>query len=242
MIRCIIIDDEQHCIDVLAAMLAAKFSEQVSVVASTTDPRRAAGLIAQHNPALIFVDVEMPHLTGIQLMNAFAERSFAAIFTTAHDQYALQALKTEAVDYLLKPISLQELGEAIEKVAHRLHAAQEALPVAGSGPLQKLLLPVNHGIFAAPIADIIRVEASSNYSLFHIAGKPRMVVAKTLKEYEEILVPCGFFRVHQSHLVNLKYVEYFHPAPDEHVVLTNGEKVEVSRRRKAEFLERLAAG
>ncbi len=241
MINCLIIDDEQHCIDTLAAMLKARFSAKVSVAGSTTDSRKAAEMIEQHQPDVLFIDVEMPYFNGIQVVDAIPNRNCAVIFTTAYDRYALQALKTEAVDYLLKPISLRELGEAIEKAAQRLQFLRAEV-VKKDQPLpQKLLLPTNKGLLAASIPNIIRVEADSNYCRFHIDGKPEIVVAKTLKEYEEILVPCHFFRVHQSHLINLHYVEYFHPGLEEYVILTNGEQIEVSRRRKAEFLQKLAA-
>ncbi|RYY56828.1 MAG: response regulator transcription factor [Chitinophagaceae bacterium] len=240
MINCIIVDDEQHCVDTLTAMLQAKFADSVTVSASTTDSRKAAKLIAEHSPHIVFLDVEMPHITGIQLMHSFARRDFAVIFTTAHDRYALQALKTEAVDYLLKPISLSELGEAIDKASQRLVQLRPAASPKAEQPNQKLLVPTSNGLLAANIPDIIRVESSSNYCTFYITGKPKIVVARTLKEYEEILVPSGFFRVHQSHLINLSHVEYFKPGLEEYVILTNGDQVEVSRRRKTEFLQKLA--
>ncbi|MEJ7626611.1 MAG: LytTR family DNA-binding domain-containing protein [Ferruginibacter sp.] len=239
MNTCIIIDDEQNCVDTLTAMLGAKFSERISIVASTTDSRKATALIANHQPQIVFMDVEMPHITGIQLMHSFVQRNFAVIFTTAYDKYALQALKTEAVDYLLKPIALDELGEAIEKATLRLQSMNKA-PVKNSLNPQKLLLPTNNGILAANVHEIIRIESSSNYCTFYISEKPKIVVAKTLKEYEELLTPCNFFRIHQSHLINLDYVEYFHPGLEEYVILKNGEHVEVSRRRKAEFLQKLS--
>ncbi len=237
MINCVIIDDEQQGIDTLTAMLNAKFSDSVAVLAAATDSRKAAALIAQHNPQVVFMDIEMPHVNGIQLMHSFAERNFALIFTTAHDKYALQAFKTDAVDYLLKPISMDELTDALERATLRL---QQLAPLANKAGNQKLLLPTINGLLAANISDIIRVESSSNYCNFHIAGKPKIVVSKTLKEYEEILTPHNFFRIHQSHLVNLHHVEYFHPGQEEYVILTNGEQVEVSRRRKVEFLQRLS--
>jgi len=239
MTSCVIIDDEQHCVDTLAAILKVKYAN-VNILATTTDSRKAAAMIAQHQPQIVFMDVEMPHITGIQLMHSFAQRNFAVIFTTAYDKYALQALKTEAVDYLLKPISVDELGEAIEKATNRLKQMEPTAAVASAVP-HKLLLPTNNGLLAASIPDIIRVESQSNYCNFYINNRPKIVVAKTLKEYEEILTPCNFFRVHQSHLINLNYVEYFHPGLEEYVILTNGEQIEVSRRRKAEFLQKLAS-
>jgi two-component system LytT family response regulator len=241
MLSCIIIDDEQACIDTLAAMLMVRFSAAMEVRASTTDSRKAGALIAQHQPQVVFMDVEMPHISGIQLMHSFAQRNFTVIFTTAYDKYALQAIKTEAVDYLLKPISMEELGEAIVKAGQRLIQMNTAPLKAAPATHQKLLLPNSNGILAASIPDIIRVESNSNYCSFFISGKPKVVVANTLKEYEELLAPHNFFRIHQSHLINLHFVEYFHPGLEEYVILTNGEQIEVSRRRKAEFLQALAA-
>ncbi len=237
MINCIIVDDEQQGIDTLVAMLNARFAGRVTVVATTTDSRKASALIAQHSPQVVFLDIEMPHVNGIQLMHSLADRNFVVIFTTAHDRYALQAIKTAAVDYLLKPISMDELTEAVERAELRL---QQMEPQGGAkSSHQKLLLPTASGLLAASILDIIRVESSSNYCTFYIASKPKIVVAKTLKEYEEQLAPHDFFRIHQSHLINLHHVEYFHPGLEEYVILTNGEQIEVSRRRKAEFLQRL---
>lgn len=241
MIKCVIIDDEQNCVDTLFAMLTAIYPDKITVAGTTTDSRKAAALIAEHEPGIVFMDVEMPHINGIQLMHSFAQRNFAVVFTTAYDKYALQALKTEPVDYLLKPVSISELGEAIEKATLRLlQLAPAAVKKIVAVP-QKLLLPAKAGLLAANIPDIIRLEANSNYTNFYIEGKPKIVVAKTMKEFEEILVPCGFFRIHNSHLVNLHRVEYLHQGLEEYVILKNGEKVEVSRRRKAELLEKLSS-
>lgn len=237
MIYCVIIDDEQQSIDTLTAMLQARFAGKVSVAATTTDSRNAASIILQYQPQIVFMDIEMPHVNGIQLMQSLPEGRFVVIFTTAHDRYALQAIKTEAIDYLLKPISMDELREALERAHARLRQME---PVALQAAPQKLLLPATNGLLAASISDIIRVESSSSYSTFYISGKPRIVVARTLKEYEEQLTPHGFFRIHQSHLVNLHHVEYFHTGLEEYVILSNGEQVEVSRRRKADFLQRLS--
>ena len=241
MLNCVIIDDEQHCVDTLTAIITEKYASTVTILGTTTDSRKAAALIARHQPQVVFMDVEMPHINGIQLMHSFVQRNFTVIFTTAYDKYALQALKTEAIDYLLKPISFVELGEAIEKATLRLNQMESVAAKKPKPVHQKLLLPTNNGLLAADIYDIIRVEANSNYSNFYIGNKPKIVVSKTLKEYEEILTPCGFFRVHLSHLINLQYVEYFHPGLEEYVILKNGENIEVSRRRKAEFLQKLSA-
>jgi len=241
MLNCVIIDDEQHCVDTLSVILKEVYAATINILGSTTDSRKAAALIAQHQPQIVFMDVEMPHINGIQLMHSFVQRNFAVIFTTAYDKYALQALKTEAVDYLLKPVSFIELGEAIEKATQRLQQMESIGTKKINSINQKLLLPTNNGLLAADINDIIRVESNSNYSNFYLVDKPKIVVSKTLKEYEEILTPSGFFRIHLSHLINLHFVEYFHPGLEEYVILKNGEKIEVSRRRKAEFLQKLSS-
>lgn len=236
MKTCIIVDDEQDCVDMLAAMIRAKFSDKVTIVGTLTDSRKVGTLISETNPNIVFIDVEMPHVSGIQLMHSFPEKKFSVVFTTAYDKYALEALRTGATDYLLKPISMDELGEAIDKILQR--SENNSFTQLQS---QKILLPTTKGSMVVNINDIIRIESNSNYCCFYIVNKPKTVVAKTLKEYEEMLTGSHFFRVHQSHLVNLNYVEYFHPGAEEYVILTNGEQIEVSRRRKAEFLQRLSS-
>jgi len=240
MMTCIIIDDEQHCVDTLTAMLAARLSSVIQITGSTTDSRKAVELITELQPDIVFVDVEMPHITGIQLMKSFPSRNFAVIYTTAYEKYALQAIKTAAVDYLLKPINLSELKEAVEKAAMRLLAIQSP-PAKRMVIPQKLLLPVSNGLMAARVSEIIRIESNSNYCTVYLLDKPKVVIARTLKEYEEILAPCHFFRVHQSHLINLHFVEYIKQGVEEYVILNNGEQIEIARRRKAELLQKLSA-
>jgi two-component system LytT family response regulator len=237
MIKCIIIDDEQHCIDALAAILKNRFAKQVEVIASETDPRKALALLAKKQPDLVFLDVEMPHMNGIDVLQVFPERKFEVIFTTAHDKYALQALRGEALDYLLKPISIEELNEAIGKF-HKPIAAQKE---EKNTSLHKLSLPTANGLLFADVDDIIRIESDNNYCTLFFINKPKLVVAKTLKEFEEMPGLSKFFRVHQSHMVNLRYVESYHSGVVDYVLLSNGEQVEISRRRKAGFMERFSS-
>jgi two-component system, LytTR family, response regulator len=247
MLRTIIIDDEQHCTDVLKAMLAKKFSSKAKVVGEATSAARGKELIRETNPDLVFLDVEMPVQTGIDLLVGFDKIDFEIIFTTAHEQYALQAIKLNAMDYLLKPFSVEELGTAIEKCTSKktgainpetLHTLINNLKNV-SPENKKIGLPTQHGIRFVLIKDIIRIESTSNYSQFFFTDNTKMVVAKTLKDFEEILVPFNFFRVHNSHLINLSYLQSFISLGGDHVVLNNGSKVEVSRRRKNDLLELL---
>ena len=147
MLDCFIIDDEQQCVDLLTAMIRAKFANRLSVRAAVTDPQQAMSLLRTDPPQLVFLDVEMPGFNGLQLLKEFPGRPFSVVFTTAHDRYALDALKNEAVDYLLKPISLDELYAAVEKVEKRWSAAETAAP-------RKLAFPSGKGSVVVDLADI----------------------------------------------------------------------------------------
>lgn len=247
MLKTIIIDDEQHCTDVLKAMLAQKFSNKVKVVAEASNAADGKELIKKLNPDLVFLDVEMPVQTGIDLLISLDKIDFEVIFTTAHEQYALKAIKLNALDYLLKPFSVEELETALDKCSNKRYTSinPEALNTLISNlknispENKKVGLPTLHGIRFVLIKDIIRVASDNNYSHFFFADKTKMVVSKTLKEFEELLVPYNFFRVHNSHLINVSHLQSFVSLDGDHVVMNDGSKVEVSRRRKNDLLELL---
>jgi two-component system, LytTR family, response regulator len=245
MLRTIIIDDEQHCVDVLKAMLHQKFAGKVSVAGEATSAAEGKRLIKTLKPDLVFLDVEMPVQTGIDLLTELEKIDFEVIFTTAHKQYALSAIKLNALDYLLKPFSIEELDAALEKCIHKKLMAidQETLHTLisnlknFSSENKKVGLPTQHGIRFVLISDIIRVESDNNYSHFYFVNAPRMVVCKTLKDFDEILTPFNFFRVHNSHLINISHLESFVSRGGDHVIMRDGSKIEVSRRRKNDLME-----
>jgi two-component system LytT family response regulator len=242
MLSCIIIDDELHCIDALSAIIKKKFSDKIKVIGSTVHPKDAAELIKRMNPDVVFLDIEMPNYNGMQILSHFPEKNFAVVFTTAYDKYALQALKADATDYLLKPINIGELQAAIEKcITQKTLGYNKNEWAEEKFPRQKIMLASTKGILLADIKDIVRIEANNNYCTFYFINKPKITMAKTLKEFEEYLKYNNFFRVHQSHMVNLLYVESYESGLTDYVVLSNNEKIEISRRRKAEFLEKLSS-
>jgi two-component system, LytTR family, response regulator len=236
MLKCYILDDEQQAVDALAAMLRKKFAAQVQLVGMSIDARSAIEEIESVQPDVLFLDVEMPAMNGLELLKFFPQRNFHIIFTTAHEKYALSALKAEATDYLVKPISPQDVHHAIQKCL--AHFAAETKKNTDS-PLPRLMLPSAHELIVVHIQDIIRIEGQNNYSHFHFIDRPKIIVTKTLKEYEDQLTQHNFFRVHQSHLINLDHVEAIQSLDGDYVVLKNGHKVEISRRKKPEFLQRL---
>ena len=247
MLRTIIIDDEQHCTDVLKAMLTKKFNNRVVVVAEAFNAAEGKEMISRFKPDLVFLDVEMPVQTGIDLLVSLDKIDFEVIFITAHEQYALKAIKLNALDYLLKPFSIEELEIALEKCTNKKHTSinPDALNTLInnlkniSPENKKVGLPTLHGIRFVLIKDIIRIDSVNNYSHFFFTDKTKMVVSKTLKEFDDMLTPYNFFRAHNSHLINLSHLQSFVTLDGDHVIMNDGSKVEVSRRRKSDLLESL---
>ncbi|MCW3121089.1 MAG: two component transcriptional regulator, LytTR family [Flavipsychrobacter sp.] len=246
MLTCLIIDDEQPCVDTLELILKMKFPELVKVLASTTKPKLAAGLIDTHQPDILFLDVEMPNMTGVELLRSLDHINFQVIFTTAHQQYALDAIKLNALDYLLKPISVGELSVAINKCISRKQQQgsdlvnaflQQVKPAANT--IKRIPIPSNDTTQFVPVNEIIRVESQSNYSNIYFTSRPKLLVARTLKEFEDQLLPFGFIRVHNSHLINLEHVIGYKNVDGGYIIMQGNEVIEISRRKKQEVLQRL---
>lgn len=241
ILKCIVIDDEQQSIDGLSAMLAQRFAHLCQVVGTHTDPLEAPAMLHRHKPHILFLDVNMPRISGIDLLRMIPERKCQIVFTTAYAQYALDAIKLQAADYLVKPYSIDELGEALHRCKERLASAQ---PVALS---DKKEMPIRFAVTAqngyhliVSSDEILWVEAVGNYSNIHFVNRPKVLVSKTLKEYEEQLGNYGFFRAHSSSLVNMMHVTAFHSlGHDDYLLLSNGDKVPLSRRKKPAFFERV---
>lgn len=246
-IKAIIVDDEQHCIDALRAMLQKKCPE-VAVLAGVNSVKEARQLIDEMQPDLVFLDVEMPHQNGFELLKQYDKLTFDVIFTTAYEQYALKAIKFNALDYLLKPFSVQELQEALRK----FHERRSQKPDTAIAPLEvflqnmktlqqtnkKIALPTINGLVFMPVQNIVRCESTGNYTKIFFTDKKQLLVSKPLKEFEELLTEVDFFRVHNSHLINLQQMESYLQGEGGFALMSDGTQVEVSRRRKAEFLKK----
>lgn len=232
MLTCYIADDEQYAVDGLAAMLKKKFAQQVVICGSSTTPFTAIEEIEALAPDIVFLDVEMPELSGLDLLKHFPERKFYVIFTTAHEKYALPALKAAATDYLVKPLSPQDVYDALQKCLARKKETDNS-----QAAQNKITLPVSQELVVININDIIRIEAQNNYSHFYFTSRPKLIVSKTLGEYDALLSPQQFFRIHQSHLINLNHIESVHSSDGDYAILAGGHRVEISRRKKAEFLQ-----
>lgn len=243
MIKALLIDDEPAAINTLTLMLQ-HYAPEITTIKSTGNPHEGLQLTKTYQPDLLFLDVQMPLMTGFELLKQLPEINFNIIFTTAFDKYAIEAIRFSAVDYLMKPIDGDELKAAIkryiEKMAgphnkplynnflHNIHAAAKAD--------FKLALPTSQGTFFYNTKDIIRLEGESNYTKFFFINNKTLLTSKTIKEYEEILEGHGFIRIHKSYIVNKMHVV---SSSEGLLTLTDNAKVEVSRRRKDDVNNRL---
>lgn len=238
MLKCYILDDEQNAVDALAAMLKKKFAGQAEVCGSHIKASAAIDEIEELQPDVLFLDVEMPEMTGLDVLKHFPARKFQVIFTTAHEKYALPAIKAEAADYLVKPLSPQDVFDAIQKCMNKKTGGVSA----NNSTPGRITITTAQELLLINTDDIIRIEASNNYSHFYFTNRPKVIVSKTLKEFNDQLADMNFFRVHQSHLINLKHVVSVHSDDGDYVILTANNRVEISRRNKADFLQVLKKG
>ena len=242
MIRSVIIDDEEKGRNTLRNFLT-KYCNNISVVAEGDCVKSGLEKISSYNPDLVFLDIQMPDGTGFNLLEQIKEINFKVIFVTAYDQYALKAFKFSAIDYLLKPIDPEKLIEAVNRLSDfedikSINNKLEVL-VGNKNRFEKIALPTVNGVHLVKIKDIIRCESDSNYTTIFLASGKKILVTKTLKEYDEMLTPMHFYRVHQSHLINLAFVEKYHKGEGGFVIMEDGSEIEVARRRKEGFLSEL---
>lgn len=238
--NCILIDDEKHCIRTLTSLLENHFS-QVKVMAGCTDATKAYELINQLRPDFIFLDIEMPLLNGFDLLSKFENLFFDVIFTTAYDSYAIKAIKFSALDYLLKPVSKEDLSTAIEKLEKKHNMISKAqLQMATAVHNRQLpgviALPTTEGLTFTSINDILFCTADGSYTKMHLTDNSEMLLSKTLGDVDELLSEYNFFRIHNSILVNLKQVRKYIKGEGGEVIMSNGRSLQVARTRKNDFL------
>lgn len=209
----------------------------------------AKTLLQKDQVHLIFLDIAMPGQNGFELISAAEQHKAHVVFTTAYDQYALKAIKANALDYLLKPIDIDELKETVDKAVKYI-SLQQHEPVANSRlsnfkqdlahkNVRKISLPNGQGYTLIDLSQIVHIEADSNYSVFYLHDDEKITVSKVLKEYEEILPEGEFVRVHKSSIVNLHYLQEYNSRNGLELTLKNGQRIAVSRRRASDFLERV---
>lgn len=242
--KAIIIDDEKHCREVLQALLN-RYCPEVEIIATCNGGAEALLALEHQQPDMVFLDIEMPGMNGFEWLDQCTRRDFAIIFTTAYNDYAIKAIKHSALDYLLKPVDKDELVEAVKRAAQekntrtadRVSQLLESMQVKKPG--KRFAVPTMEGLILINPDDIEYVKSNGAYSHFYFTDRHHLLISKTLKEAEEVLPPEDFFRIHNSYLVNLKYVQKYIRGEGGEVAMMNGEMIPVSRARKQDFLNLL---
>lgn len=245
MVRAIIIDDEPKGRSILQQLLALH-APRLQIVGIASNADEGLEIIDTHKPDVVFLDVEMPGKSGFELLRELKSIDFKVIFVSAHNHYSLKAIKFHAFDYLLKPIDLDELKQTIEKLLNssQAHSQEQIVGLLsaskpGNTETGKIAIPSLSSIDLVNIDDILYCEASANNTLVYLTNNKKITATKNLKDYEDLLSARRFFRIHHAYLVNLKHVAKYIKGEGGSVILSNQKELEVSRRKKQEFLSAL---
>ena len=241
----IIVDDEQDRKEILSNYLS-KYCPQVTVKATANSVKTGLKAIALHSPEIVFLDIEMPYGNGFDLLDQAGDFQFETVFVTAYDNYAIQALNQSAAYYLLKPIDIDELITAVNKIVteksksdYTQHAKILLENIQNNkDQKRKIMLPTLEGFELITICEIIYCKAQDNFTEFHLSNGKKLLICKTLKYFEEILDQYNFLRIHRSHLINLNEITKYTKGKGGFVTLSNSIELEVSSTKKKELLER----
>lgn len=241
--KAIIVDDEPAVRNIISTLLNDSFRD-ITVSAQAGSVQEGFAAVTEHQPDLLFLDVELPDGLGFDLLKKLSPVRFRTIFITGHQEYALDAIKVSALDYILKPIDLDELSVAITRAREIINHEEEQLKMqalsenlAGKKVLKRIILRTADALQLISVSDIIRAEAESNYTHFHLAGGKHIMVSRTIKEYEAMLSGSGLIRVHQSHIVNLNHIDKFFKHDGGYLQLKDGSTVPVSAHLKQKVLQ-----
>jgi two-component system LytT family response regulator len=241
-LKTIIVDDEPDAVSFIQSIIR-EYCPALEIAGTAYDVTEGVELVRELHPDLLLLDVEMPHGSGFDLLARFPEKTFDVIFITAFNHYAIKAIKFSAVDYILKPININEFIEAIEKVAEKRAGPdipnrnfETLLENLNSASPARLAIPTSDGMEYLNPRDIIRIEADRSYSWFFLTGKRKILVSKNLKEYQDLLNDRNFFRSHNSHLINLEHVKKYIRSDGGSIEMEDGSHVPISRTRRDLFL------
>jgi len=244
MKKVLIIDDENRTRELIAKMIDS-FGLDVLAIPEGENVQSGIAAIEKHKPDIVFLDIQMPDGTGFDVLASIPEKTFEVIFITAHEEYAIKAIKFSALDYLLKPVDLSELKASLEKAINTVDdkSEHEQFDVLQNNmkPNEKkrLVLKTQESVHVVELDQIIRCESDRNYTSFYLLDNKRILVSKTLKEYEMLLSGHNFLRVQQSHLVNLNYIDRYDKKNGGAVVMKDGSEVPLSPAKREIFFQRL---
>jgi two-component system LytT family response regulator len=246
-LKTVVVDDEQDAVGFITSIIG-EYCPELEVTGTANNVISGVKEITDKKPDLVFLDVEMPNGTGFDLLAQFPEKQFDVVFITAFNHYAIKAIKFSAVDYILKPININDFIEAVKKVVHKRkespsdgnEALRALMENIKSSPPSRLAIPTSDGMEYLNPRDVIRIESDRSYSWFFIAGNRKVLVSRHLKEFQEMLGDRNFFRPHNSHLINLKYVKKFIRKDGGYIEMQDGSHIPISRGRKDIFLAHMA--
>ncbi|MBA3681578.1 MAG: response regulator transcription factor [Bacteroidetes bacterium] len=245
----VIVDDEQKGIDGIS-ILINRYVKDLRIIGCTTIASDAIKMIENYKPDIVFLDINMPEMNGFELLDKLEWRDFNLVFTTAHEEYALKAIKAKAFDYLLKPIDHEDLSETINRIKNNrikneknnsLSDYENLFKNINSEAKDKILVISKAGIESLDITEIICLESQSNYTKIYLNNSQTIISTKTLKEFDIMLCATdqNFMRVHHSYIINLQKVARFLPGQD-NVIMSDNQKIPVSKRRKEQFFKWLS--
>lgn len=245
MLKAIIIDDEKNSRQALAKLIEV-YCPGVKIVAEATNFDEGLEAIKIHKPGLVFLDLEMPDTNGLELFSRLTKIDFEVIITTGHQEYAVKAFKTAALDYLLKPIDVEELEHAVDSVFEKRKESRENknfdifINNFKNNAEQQIALASSEGLTFLKVKEIIYCKGDGAYTYFFIEGGPKITVSKNLKEFEDLLSDKGFFRIHKSYLINLSHMKKYMRGDGGYVIMSNGDSADVSKRKRESFLTQLS--
>ena len=246
MITATIVDDEPDCCESMA-MLLERYCPEVKVLDICYSAETALQSIKEHEPQILFLEIEMPFMNGLGLLEKLGDIHFELIFTTSYDQYAIKAIRFSALDYLLKPVDREELQKAIQKAVQRHHhPLPQQLEMLlqklknPTIPINKIAIPTMEGFQLVGADCIISCESDSNYTHLFLKDKRKIIASRNLKEMEELLEDYPFIRVHHSHIVNINEVDKYIKGEGGYLIMSDGSTINVSRSRKEFLLKKLS--
>ncbi|HRS53766.1 MAG TPA: LytTR family DNA-binding domain-containing protein [Bacteroidales bacterium] len=245
LIPAIIVDDEQKSLDTLKNLIG-KYCEDIQVIGTAKNVKEAISTIQNTDPKLVFLDISLPDGDGFEVLEKTKTKKYEVIFTTAYNQYAVKAFEMSALHYFIKPIDDNDLISAVERYkklreqgeitnTERIDIFKEIIKKRP----ERIILPTMEGFSVINIDEIIRCEADNNYTLFHLTNNRKILVSKTLSNFEKMLSDLNFCRVHSKHLVNLNFVKQYVKGRGGYLMLTDGTHINVSEAKKSEFIKKL---
>ncbi|WP_435356725.1 LytR/AlgR family response regulator transcription factor [Emticicia sp. SJ17W-69] len=239
MITALIIDDEPSSLEALKLKIQ-KVTSDIEIIGTFYSAKEALNFMEDLAPDLIFLDVEMPEMDGFSFLEQFSTRSFEVIITTAHDEYAIKAVRQSVIDFLLKPVNISELKDAIERLKQKLKAKQKNEKSSYqklNAQFDKIPIPSMRGLLFVPVKEILYLISEGNYTTILMENSQKIVSSRNLGDYESLLENLHFFRIHHSTIINLSQIKEYLKGEGGSVILSDGTELDVSKRKKKEFLE-----